>query len=91
MTVDGASVSTSSAKEPSMIEYMPSSGQKESPEQLVGQSGVPQRTWVNVEDRDGSNARSQSSEPEAHGLHRTRDAPMLLVSRNTGNCCSGVP
>jgi len=56
MTVDGASVSTSSAKEPSMIEYMPSSGQKESPEQLVGQSGVPQRTWANVEDRDGSNA-----------------------------------
>jgi len=44
-----------------MIEYMPSSGQQESPEQLVGQSGVPQRTWVNVEDRDGSNARSQPS------------------------------
>lgn len=91
MAVDGASVSTSSTNVPLMTEYVPSSGQKESPEQLVGQSGEPQRTWLNVEDSDVSNAGSQSTEPEAQGLHRSMDAPTLLVSRNTGNCCSGVP
>jgi hypothetical protein len=91
MAVDGASLSTSSANVALMAEYVPSSGQNEPPEQFVGQSGEPQRTLPNVEDCDVSNAGSQSLEPEAQGLHRSMDAPKLLVARSTGNCCSGVP
>lgn len=82
-------MSTSFANVPLMVEWTPSSGQKEPQEKLlVGQSGKPQRIWANVEDRYVSKAGSQSSESEAH---QSRDALMLLVWRNIGNCCSGVP
>jgi len=91
MAVDGVSVSTSLENVPmGLVECVPTSGQTE-PEHLVGQSGEPQGTWANVEDRDVLNAGSQLSEPEAQGLHRSSDMPLLLVPRNTGNCCSGVP
>ena len=69
--MDGASMSTSCENVPKMVvECGSTSGQTE-PEQFVGQSGETQGTWVNVKDRDVSNAGPQSSEPEAHGLHRS--------------------